>query len=100
MKIVEIKSKEEIREYLNEIYFDATDEDFLYIEPQFNDVVQSINFFSKIDTTNVEEANWPFDVSTTYLREDEETMTLTNEEALQNAPETQDGYVKYIKVVK
>ncbi|MDF9866878.1 aspartyl-tRNA(Asn)/glutamyl-tRNA(Gln) amidotransferase subunit C [Bacilli bacterium PM5-3] len=99
MKLVEIMSKEEIQKLLKEIYYEASDEDFEYILPQFTDITQSINYFSEVDVEDLEPADWPFDLSSTYLREDVVSKTLTNEEVLQNAPETQDGYVKYIKVV-
>ena len=42
---------------------------------------------------------FPFDVSTTYMREDVVEEPLSNEEALKNASDVKDGQIRLPKVV-
>ena len=92
-------NKEDVKVFLNDLYLDADDKELDFIIEEFNSIYSSIQCLEKIDTSDVVGASWPFEQTSTYLREDIVDHTLSNEEALQNADQVQDGYVKYVKVV-
>lgn len=91
--------KSKILEYLDEWYYTANEEELVHIIDFVSGVEADLQYFDKIDTTGIEPAHWAFDVEVDYLREDVVNHLLSNEEALANAASTQDGYVKYVKVV-
>lgn len=89
----------EVRGYLNTLFLDAKDEELDFITTEVNQAIEVMNLIDNIDTTNVKMATWGYESETSILRDDIVDHTITNEEALQNASEVQDGYVKYVKVV-
>ena len=92
-------NREELKILLDDLYLDAESEELDFIVNEFNSIAASLDYFEAITTSDVKSADWPFEVTSTYLRDDVVDHTLENEDALQNAAKTQDGYVKYIKVV-
>lgn len=89
----------EVRGYLNTLFLDAKDEELDFITTEVNKAIEVMNLIDNIDTTNVKMATWGYKSETNILRDDIVDHTITNDEALQNASEVQDGYVKYVKVV-
>ena len=92
-------SKEELKILLNDLYLNADEEEFEFIYQEFMSIYSCLKYFDDVDTSNVEAINWPFQITNTFLREDEVDHLLTSEEVLKNAADTQGEYVKYIKVV-
>lgn len=92
-------NKDDVKVLLSDLYLDANEEDFEFIYQEFMSIYNCLKYFDDVDTTNVEAINWPFEITSTFLREDEVNHLLTSEEVLKNAADTQDEYVKYIKVV-
>ena len=114
-------NKDYLRVLLEDLYFDVNDAQLDFIYNEFMGIYSALTYLENVDTSNVEPADWPFKVSTNYLREDEvvdlskkkkqflwinfnfENITDLDdsslEETLKNASSTQDEYVKYIKVV-
>ena len=76
-------------------------------DSQYNALIKELNVFLKqVDLIgqipnidDVEPMTFPFDVTTTYLREDIVEAPLTNEEALKNASDVKDGQIRLPKVV-
>lgn len=89
----------EVKEYLNTLFVDAENEELDFITAEVNQALSIINLLDDIDTTGVEMATWAYQAEVTELREDVVDHLITKEEVLHNAQETQDGYVKYVKVV-
>lgn len=92
-------NKDYLRVLLEDLYFDVNDAQLDFIYNEFMGIYSALTYLENVDTSNVEPADWPFKVSTNYLREDEVDHLLSLEETLKNASSTQDEYVKYIKVV-
>ncbi len=60
---------------------------------QLNQMLSFVDKIKKLDTVGVVETNQGLDLVNIF-REDEVIESLTNEEALANAPETSDGQFK------
>lgn len=90
----------EVEVYLKDLYFSVDDEEEMnFIIGEFSQIAKAVQHFENVDVENVEPSSWPFMFETDYLREDVVDNTLERDEALKNAADTQDGYVKYVKVV-
>ena len=67
---------------------------------EFESVLKQINYISLIPgVDDVEPMVFPFDISTDSLREDEPEQPLTQEEALKNSKEVENGQIRLPKVV-
>lgn len=93
-------SKEYFKKLANQIMFDLSDEEVSELQEDFKTLTKQMELLDKINTENVEPMVYPFEEATTYLREDEVTNQITQEEALLNAPKKQDGQIVVPKVVK
>jgi aspartyl-tRNA(Asn)/glutamyl-tRNA(Gln) amidotransferase subunit C len=81
-------SAEEVRHVAELARVDLTDEEVDQFTRQFADVLE---YFDSLD--EVPEVDREADL-TNVMRPDEERDSLDREEALRNAPETEDGYFK------
>ncbi|MEG0284354.1 MAG: Asp-tRNA(Asn)/Glu-tRNA(Gln) amidotransferase subunit GatC [Erysipelotrichales bacterium] len=92
-------TNEEVKGYLNTLYLEADGEDLEYITSEVNRSIEVLNLLDEFDTSNIEPTTWGCYQETDILREDVVDHTISSEDALKNAADTQDGYVKYVKVV-
>lgn len=92
--------REEIKNLALNLMFNMSDEEADDTVKEFETFERQLAVFENIDTSGVEEMIYPFDVETTYLREDEVTHQITSEEALENAPKKREGHFVVPKVVK
>lgn len=79
--------------------FDVSDEEIPALVEEYNVFMSHVKALEAIDTTGVEPLAFPYEIETTFLRDDEETYTIHREEALQNAKSVQDNQIKVPKVV-
>lgn len=91
--------KDEIKKYLDTININIDEQELDEIYDSVNQIDQYLDLINNINTDKVEGMSFPFAMTTTFLREDVVDETLSHEDALANASEVQDGYVKYVKVV-
>jgi len=66
---------------------------------KFNDILHYVEKLNELDTSNVEPLEYPID-NINIFREDIKTESIKTEEALANAPDTDDEYFKVPKVIK
>ncbi|MBQ3272584.1 MAG: Asp-tRNA(Asn)/Glu-tRNA(Gln) amidotransferase subunit GatC [Solobacterium sp.] len=96
--------KNQEKEYLlslaRSLMFDFPGEEADWIVKEFETIRKQLAVLDEVDTEGVEEATWPFEDETTYLRKDEVTDVLTQEEALMNAKEVLAGHIVIPRVVK
>ena len=92
--------KAKVQELANDLMFKVNDDEINDIINEFDSLEKMISFFDSIDTDNVEEMIYPIDIETTYLREDEESNTISQEDALANVKKTKQGHILVPKVVK
>lgn len=93
-------SSEYLRKLASDLKFSLSDEEVEALKKDFEAVEKQVELFETIDTEGVEPMVYPFETPTTFLREDVEDEVLSQEEALQNAPEVRMGHVHVPKVVK
>lgn len=93
-------TKEKIKELALDIMFDVTDEEAADIQKEFETLDKMLEFFDSIDTDGVEEMIYPFDTPTIYLRDDETSDVISQQDAISNVAKTKQGHVVVPKVVK
>lgn len=82
------------------LMFEINDEQEIEISKEFEILTRQIDLLSKVDTTNVSEMVYPFDVETTFMRNDEDVDVLEVEEVLKNVTKNKQGHFVVPKVVK
>ncbi|MGL4382589.1 MAG: hypothetical protein ACRCTA_02615 [Bacilli bacterium] len=92
-------NKEELINYLNTMYIKINEEQLNEILANASEVESIIALFDEYEPISEIESVYPFDVVTTYLREDEANHHLAFEEVLKNTHAVVDTYIKYSKVV-
>lgn len=90
----------EIRKLALDLKFDLSDAEVEEIQAEFEELEKKIKLLDEINTEGVEEMVYPFEIETTYLREDEVTNVLSQEDALKNVSKVKQGHVVVPKVVK
>ena len=83
--------------HLSRLSIDA-DEEERYIK-DLNDIVVYVDKLSELPTENVLPTTYALPVENVF-RDDTPRPSLTNEEALANAPESDDGYFKVPRVLE
>ena len=96
-KVVEI-TKEEIEHVALLAHIELTEEEKQRFTEQFNEI---LSFFRTIDKAPVEDVPPTFHVLELYniTRQDEVEESLSEEDALQNAPKKERGYFKAPRIV-
>ena len=90
----------EIKDLANRLMFKLTDDEAKEIVEDFVTFEKQIAILDKIDTQGVEEMIFPFDIETTYLREDEVSRVADKQALLKNAAKVKEGHIVVPKVVK
>ena len=89
-----------LKKCANNLMFDMSNEQYEVLLKEFDIITKQMNVLGEIEGINdVEPMTFPFDVSTTLLREDIEGECLSKEEVLKNAKDVVDGQIKLPKVV-
>ncbi|MEG0077686.1 Asp-tRNA(Asn)/Glu-tRNA(Gln) amidotransferase subunit GatC [Anaerorhabdus sp.] len=98
--MTEVKSKEYLRHLAHQCMFDCSDDELDEIQEEFVILEKQMELLDQVDTTNVEPMVYPFEMETSFLREDEVVNVLSEEDALKNAAKTKNGHVLVPKVVR
>ena len=94
-------TEETIKLAADKMMFKLTDEECQNLVKDFEIIMSQMELIAKIE--GVDDATpmtFPFEVSSTYLREDVAESPLSRDDALRNAKEVQNGQIKLPKVVK
>ncbi|MEF2783654.1 Asp-tRNA(Asn)/Glu-tRNA(Gln) amidotransferase subunit GatC [Erysipelotrichaceae bacterium HCN-30851] len=97
---METFSAEYFKKLAHDIMFDLSDEEVSQLQDEFKELLQQISLLEEINTDGVEEMIYPFEASTSYLREDKVDHVISQEEALSNAKSVKAGHIHVPKVVK
>ncbi|MBR2808822.1 MAG: Asp-tRNA(Asn)/Glu-tRNA(Gln) amidotransferase subunit GatC [Erysipelotrichaceae bacterium] len=95
-----MESKEYFKKLALNLMFEISDEEAENIIKEFATFNEQLKIFDEIDTEGVEEMVYPFDVETTYLREDVPDHYLTKQEALSNVSKEVEGHFVLPRVLK
>lgn len=79
--------------------FRISDEEMPLLIQEYDIFMNHVQALEKIDTTGVEPMTFPYDIETTFLREDEPTHMIAREEALKNAKDVTHHQIRVPKVV-
>ncbi|WP_249028661.1 Asp-tRNA(Asn)/Glu-tRNA(Gln) amidotransferase subunit GatC [Tannockella kyphosi] len=95
-----MENKEEMLRKLGlKTMFSITDEQMPELVEEYEVFMQHVAVLANIDTTGVEPMAYPYEIETSFLREDVVGEVLETKEALQNATSVQDNQIKVPKVV-
>lgn len=87
------------KKFAHQIMIDLSDEEMQSLEKDFEVMKKQLDALDEINTDNIEPMVFPFEVETSYLREDEVDVVLSKEDVLKNAPESREGQIVVPKVV-
>lgn len=90
-----------LKDAANRLLFDLSEEQYKTLYEEFQTLKKQMEKIGKIEgLDDYEPMTFPFDCTTSYLREDEPVAPLSEEEALRNAGNKKDGQIKLPKVVQ
>ncbi len=92
-------SKEEVVKVAELARLEFTDEELDRFTEQLGNILAYIQKLAELDTTGVEPTSHALDIATP-LRDDRVVEWLTQEEALANAPEKEDGFFVVPQVIE
>ena len=93
--------KELLKVSAHKMMFDMSEEQYDALLKEFSYLLKQLEYMGDIPHIDeVEPMTFPFEVKTTFLREDVVEKPLSKEEALKNAQDVVDGQVKLPKVVR
>lgn len=91
---------EVLHDCANRLLFTMSDEEYATLLDEFSILTKQMRTIGEIpDLDKYEPMTFPFDVTTSYLREDVATEPLMTKEALKNAGSVMDNQIKLPKVV-
>lgn len=97
---METMDKMYFKKLAHQLMFDLNDQEIEELQEDFTVLLEQIQLLDKIDTENVSEMVYPFEASTSFLREDVVQHTISQEEALEGAKSVIAGHVHVPKVVR
>ena len=92
-------SKDDVVKVAELARLEFNNEDVEKFTEQLGNILQYIEKLNELNTDNVEPTSHVLDISTP-LREDKVVKTLTVEEVLQNAPESEDDFIVVPQVIE
>ena len=93
-------SMDVLKDAANRLLFDMSDEQYKTLYEEFQILTKQMETIGKIEgLENYEPMTFPFDCSTSFLREDVAEEPLPRDDALRNAGNKQDNQIKLPKVV-
>ena len=89
-----------LKKCANNLMFDMSEEQYQVLLKEFETITKQMELLGDIEGLNeITPMTFPFEVFSSFLREDVEGETLTKEEVLKNAKDVVDGQIKLPKVV-
>lgn len=89
-----------LKESAGKLLFDMSEVEYQTLLEEFSIITKQMELISKIEGVDDEiPMTFPFECSTTYLREDVPGECLKQEEALKNAKDVVDGQIRLPKVL-
>ena len=79
--------------------FNISDEEMKMLVEEYNVFMSYVQTLEDVNTDGVEPLAFPYEIETTYLRDDSETHVISREDAFLNAKEVKDNQIKVPKVV-
>lgn len=100
MEKKEIISREKIEHLARLALIDLSEEEKENISKQLNNILDYFQKLNELDTSNIKPTRHVIDGLKNVFREDIPGKSLTQEEALKNAREKQNGFFKAPRIIK
>ena len=84
----------------NNLKFSFDDKELEQLKIDFDIFLKQVDILSKIDTTNVKCMDFPIDITTCYLRDDNNGRLLDKELLLSNVKNKKDDYIIVPRILK
>lgn len=95
-----MESKEEMLKKLGlKTMFSISDAEMPELVDEYDVFMNHVAVLKEIDTEGIEPLAYPYEIETSFLREDEPIDIISLEDALSNAKSVQDNQIKVPKVV-
>lgn len=95
-----MESKEEMLKKLGlKTMFNISDEEMPELVEEYEIFMNHVSVLEKIDTAGKAPLAYPYEIETSFLREDEPIDVISQEDVLKNAKSVQDNQIKVPKVV-
>jgi len=95
-----MESKEEMLKKLGlKTMFNISDAEMAELVEEYDVFMNHVAVLEEIDTEGIEPLAYPYEIETSFLREDEPIDIISLEDALSNAKSVQDNQIKVPKVV-
>ena len=89
-----------LKEAANKLMFDMSEEQYDTLLEEFEIIIKQMELISDIPgVDDAEPMTFPFDVTSSFLREDVPEEPLNRDDALKNAKDVVDGQIRLPKVV-
>lgn len=93
-------NKEVLKDAAKRLLFDMSEQEYETLLKEFDVVIKQMDLIGQIEGVDAyEPMTFPFDCTTTHLREDVPIRPLSKDEALRNAKNKSAGQIKLPKVV-
>ena len=93
-------NKDVLKTAANKLMFDMDENQYETLLNEFSTILKQLELMGDIPhIDDVEPMTFPFEVTTSYLREDVVQKPLDRDEALKNASDVVDGQIRLPKVV-
>lgn len=95
-----MESKEEMLKKLGlKTMFNISDGEMPELVDEYDIFMNHVAVLGEIDTEGIEPLAYPYEIETTFLRDDEPIDIISLEDALSNAKSVQENQIKVPKVV-
>lgn len=94
------KDREYFKKLAHQLMFDLSDEEADKLVSEFDVLEGQISLLDAVDTEDTEEMIYPFEEPTTFLREDEVTNVISQDDAMANVTKKLEGHFVLPKVVR
>lgn len=89
-----------LKQCANNLMFDMSEEQYKVLLGEFNVLTQQMSVLGKIEGLDeVTPMTFPYEIYTSFLREDIPDESISKEDALRNAKDVVEGQIKLPKVV-
>lgn len=94
-------SKEILKLTANKLMFDMSDDEYSDLVIEFENLIKHMELIGEIEgVDDAEPMNFPFDVTSSTLREDVPSIENKQDELFKNSQDVVDGQIRLPKVVK
>lgn len=93
-------SIEELKNLANRLKFDMSEEEYQTLQKEFEVILKQMDLIGQIENVDdVEPMTFPYPITSSWIREDQEKESLEIEELMSNVKDRMGNFVKVPKVV-